>query len=93
MAKARATKGSEPSLRVAVDAFLSSSRCANPNTRRAYTTVLERVLADLGDHCCGSPKSRTLDHRNPAVSERVGGACCEATRWSDDHLLAEQFGH
>lgn len=50
MAKARATKGSEPSLRVAVDAFLSSSRCANPNTRRAYTTVLERVLADLGDH-------------------------------------------
>jgi len=36
-------------LRVTVDAFLSSARCANPNTRRAYTTVLDRVLAELGD--------------------------------------------
>jgi integrase len=37
-----------PTLREAVDAFLSSSRCGNPNTRRAYTTVLDRCLADLG---------------------------------------------
>jgi hypothetical protein len=31
-----------------MDAFLSSSRCANPSTRRAYTAVLDRCLADLG---------------------------------------------
>jgi integrase len=35
-------------LGTAVDAFLSSSRLANPNTRRAYAAVLDRVLADLG---------------------------------------------
>ncbi len=49
MAKVRAREPAEPSLRVAVDTFLSSARCANSNTRRAYTTVLDRVLADLGD--------------------------------------------
>jgi len=48
MAKARAKERVEPSLRVAVDAFLSSARCASTNTRRAYTTVLDRLLADLG---------------------------------------------
>jgi hypothetical protein len=31
----------------AVDAFLSSPRC-NPNTRRGYAGVLDRMLADLG---------------------------------------------
>lgn len=35
------------SLRVAVDAFMSSTRCANPNTRRAYGTVLDTLLTDL----------------------------------------------
>lgn len=47
MAKARAKEPTGPNLQVAVDAFLSSTRCANPNTRRAYTTVLDRVLTDL----------------------------------------------
>jgi integrase len=37
-----------PTLREAVDTFVSSPRCANPNTRRAYTTVLDRVLVNLG---------------------------------------------
>src|SRR4051812_10462987 len=32
----------------AVDAFLSSPRCANPNTRRGYAGVLDRLLAELG---------------------------------------------
>lgn len=49
MARARAKERVEPSLRAAVDAFLSSARCANTNTRRAYTAVLDRLLADLGD--------------------------------------------
>lgn len=34
-------------VRLAVDAFLSSPRLANLNTRRAYAVVLDRVLADL----------------------------------------------
>jgi integrase len=42
------TRPAGPTLRKAVDAFLSSSRCANPNTRRAYTAVLDRCLAELG---------------------------------------------
>ena len=37
-----------PTLREAVDAFVSSPRCANPNTRRAYTAVLDRALDHLG---------------------------------------------
>ena len=32
----------------AVDAFLSSPRVANPNTRRAYAGALDRVLDELG---------------------------------------------
>jgi hypothetical protein len=35
-------------VRSAVDAFLSSPRVANPNTRRAYAGALDRVLAELG---------------------------------------------
>ncbi|MDQ6838369.1 MAG: hypothetical protein M3137_08590 [Actinomycetota bacterium] len=33
---------------MAVDAFLSSPRCANVNTRRAYTAVLDRVVTEIG---------------------------------------------
>jgi integrase len=32
----------------AVDAFLSSARCANPNTRRAYSNVLDHLVGELG---------------------------------------------
>ena len=35
-------------LQAAADAFLSSPRYANPNTRRGYTGVLDRLLAALG---------------------------------------------
>jgi integrase len=35
-------------VQAAVDAFLSSPRCANPNTRRGNAGVLDRLLADLG---------------------------------------------
>jgi integrase len=35
-------------VQAAVDAFLSSTRCANPNTRRGYAGVLDRLLAELG---------------------------------------------
>jgi hypothetical protein len=35
-------------VQAAADAFLSSPRYANPNTRRGYTSVLDRLLAGLG---------------------------------------------
>ena len=35
-------------IQAAADAFLSSPRYANPNTRRSYTGVLDRLLAGLG---------------------------------------------
>ena len=35
-------------IQAAADAFLSSPRYANPNTRRGYTSVLDRLLAGLG---------------------------------------------
>jgi hypothetical protein len=35
-------------VQAAADAFLSSPRYANPNTRRGYTGVLDRLLAALG---------------------------------------------
>jgi hypothetical protein len=35
-------------IQAAADAFLSSPRYANPNTRRGYTGVLDRLLAGLG---------------------------------------------
>jgi hypothetical protein len=48
VAKKSTRQTGRPTLREAMDAFLSSSRCANPSTRRAYTAVLDRCLADLG---------------------------------------------
>lgn len=35
-------------VQASVDAFLSSPQCANPNTSRAYSNVLERLLGELG---------------------------------------------
>jgi hypothetical protein len=39
-------------VQAAADAFLSSPRYANPNTRRSYTGVLDRLLAC---RCIGVP--------------------------------------
>jgi hypothetical protein len=35
-------------VRQAVDRFLSSKRCENPNTRRAYAGVLDRLAETVG---------------------------------------------
>ena len=35
-------------LRSAADAFLDSPACANPNTRRSYTTTLDKITDQLG---------------------------------------------
>ena len=43
-----AIRGGALTLAEAADAFLSSPRAANPNTRRAYADVLDRLAAELG---------------------------------------------
>src|SRR3954454_10270982 len=44
----RDTTTLQAAVQAAVDAFLSSPRCANPNTRRGYAGVLDRLLTELG---------------------------------------------
>ncbi len=62
-------------MRRAVDAFLSSSRCANPNTRRAYAGALDRVSATVGPAAAagGSCRGRTRGRDDRGVGERGAG--------------------
>ena len=41
-------RGGAVTLQAAADAFLSSPRCENPNTRRAYAGVVDKVIGQLG---------------------------------------------
>ncbi|MGZ6564906.1 MAG: tyrosine-type recombinase/integrase [Solirubrobacteraceae bacterium] len=45
--KATATRSRQVTLQAAVDSFLSSPRCENANTRRAYATVIDKLIAQL----------------------------------------------
>jgi hypothetical protein len=45
--KATAIRGNPVTLQRAADAFLSSPRCENPNTRRAYASVIDKLTAQL----------------------------------------------
>ena len=63
-------------VQAAADAFLSSPRYANPNTRRGYTGVLDRLLAGLG-------ASRSLAEISgeelAGLLEQLWGRCAPAT--------------
>jgi hypothetical protein len=41
-------RGADVTLRGAADAFLSSPRCENHNTRRAYAGVIDKLAIELG---------------------------------------------
>lgn len=47
-ANVTAIRGAGVTLQVAGDAFLSSPRCENANTRRAYAGVIDNVIRELG---------------------------------------------
>jgi hypothetical protein len=47
-AKPPASQGAGVTLQAAADAFLSSPRCENANTRRAYAGVIDRIAVQLG---------------------------------------------
>ena len=73
----------------AADAFLSSPRYANPNTRRGYTGVLDRLLAGLGasrplaevsgEEMAG--RLAALGQRAPATWNRNRGAVAAWLSW------------
>ena len=60
----------------AADAFLSSPRYANPNTRRGYTGVLDRLLAGLG---ASRPLAEVSGEELAGLLEQLWGRCAPAT--------------
>jgi integrase len=58
-------------VQAAVDAFLSSPRYANPNTRRGYTGVLDRLLAGLG---ASRPLAEVSGEELAGLLEQLWGA-------------------
>jgi integrase len=74
----------------AVDAFLSSPRVANPNTRRAYAGALDRVLDELGPAAdlvelsgeqLAEAMERLWGHRAPATWNRNRAAIAAWLTW------------
>jgi hypothetical protein len=56
-------------VQAAADAFLSSRQYANPNTRRGYTDVLDRLLAGLGT---SRPLAEVSGKNRPGASWSLG---------------------
>ena len=64
-------------IQAAADAFLSSPRYANPNTRRGYTGVLDRLLAGLG---ASRPLAEVSGEELAGLLEQLWGQRAPATR-------------
>ena len=58
-------------VQAAADAFLSSPRYANPNTRRGYTGVLDRLLAGLAAVTAACPHLSALAGHIRAFAEMM----------------------
>jgi integrase len=78
---------SEATVGTAVDAFLSSSRLANSNTRRAYASVLDRVLSDLG---ADRPLAEVSGDELAEVVEQAWGKAAPAT-WNRNRAAVSSF--
>ena len=63
-------------VQAAADAFLSSPRYANPNTRRGYTGVLDRLLAGLG---ASRPLAEVSGEELAGLLEQLWGQRAPAT--------------
>jgi hypothetical protein len=63
-------------IQAAADAFLSSPRYANPNTRRGYTGVLDRLLAGLG---ASRPLAEVSGEELAGLLEQLWGQRAPAT--------------
>ncbi len=80
----------QASARGAVDGFLSSARCGNPNTRRAYAGALDHVLDEIGveidlARLSGEQLAEVLDRlwgqRSPATWNRNRAAVAAWLSW------------
>ena len=63
-------------VQAAAGAFLSSPRYANPNTRRGYTGVLDRLLAALG---ASRPLAEVSGEELAGLLEQLWGQRAPAT--------------
>ena len=63
-------------VQAAADAFLSSPRYANPNPRRGYTGVLDRLLAGLG---ASRPLAEVSGEELAGLLGQLWGRCAPAT--------------
>jgi len=63
-------------VQAAADAFLSSPRYANPNTRRSYAGVLDRLLAQLG---ASRPLAEVSGEELASLLEQLWGQRAPAT--------------
>lgn len=74
-------------LQAATDAFLSSPRCENPNTRRAYAGVIDKVVGELGS---ARQLSDVSDAEVPAILERLWATAGEAT-WNRNRAAVKAW--
>lgn len=63
-------------LQAAADAFLSSPRCENANTRRAYASVIDKIVNELGS---ARQLADVSDSEIPTILERLWATAGEAT--------------
>jgi integrase len=75
-AEVTAIRGGAVTLAAAADAFLSSPRTASANTRRAYTGVIDRLVAELGP---GRPLAGVPGEEVAAALHRLWGMRAPAT--------------
>ncbi len=72
-------RGATITLAEAADAFLSSARMGNPNTRRAYAGALDRLAAELG---AGRQLAAVPGDEIAAALRRLWGKSAPAT-WNN----------
>src|SRR6266540_7287962 len=74
-------------VREAVDRFLASPRCANPNTRRAYTSALDRLAEHLGPT---RPLATVAGEELAAALQHLWGQAAPAT-WNRNRAAVSSF--
>jgi integrase len=74
--KVSAIHGGAITLTAAADAFLSTPRMSNPNTRRAYAGAIDQAIAVLGP---GRLLTDVSDHEVGTVAGQLWGGRAEAT--------------
>jgi len=79
--------GAGVTLQAAADAFLSSPRCENANTRRAYAGVIDKLAAELGG---GRELADISDDEIAAVLKALWARAAEST-WNRNRAAANAW--